>query len=368
MPRRGGRTADIGSILDLLGDGGFRVGVICGAVAAFVAAVVALRDGGGPARHPWAGLAFAGASVAGLAQRSLAEGDLLAGLVVLALGAVLAERLPVGRSVSDLQRRAIEVALSLPGAVLVAWSADGRGPGWVPPALVAVVVVGGALLADVDRRAQLAPVPDTPGPLGLSATGLVPVLLAITVFGVWVTVPETEHVVVLAGVTLPVALLGWPRPLASLGPVGASLVTAVLAWTVAVDGAGRPGAVIGGFACLGVLAVEPATRWVLALRGPGADGAPGDPDGGGPAPAHVGDPDGEGADPGPDVRRPDVRRSLVVLTGLHVVVVAVCARVAGLETSAVTAFLLSVVVYAVAAVAVARTPVLGRARTDHRQG
>lgn len=345
MPRRGGRTADIGSILDLLGDGGFRVGVICGAVAAGVAAVVALRGGGGPARHPWAGLAFAGAALVGLAQRSLAEGDLLAGLVVLTLGAVVAERLLNGRPVSDLQRRAIEVALSLPGAVLVAWSADGRGPGWVPPALVAVVVVGSALVADVDRRSQVAP--DTPGPLGLSAAGLVPVLLAVTVFGVWVTVPETEHVVVLAGVTLPVALLGWPRPLASLGRVGTSLVTALVGWTVAVDGADRPGAVIGGFACLGILAIEPATRRALALRGNGAAEAPGDPD-------------GEGADPGPDVRR-----SLVVLAGLHVVVVAVCARVAGLETSAVTAFLLSVVVYAVAAVAVARTPVLDRARTDH---
>jgi len=350
-----------------LGDGGFRVGVVFGAVAAVVAALVALRGGGGPARHPWAGLAFVGAAYAGFDERSLGEGDLLAGLAVLGLGAAAAARLLDGRGVAG--RRAVEVAVTVPGAVLVARSADGRGPGWVPPALAVVIVVGGVLVADIDRRVQLAP--GTRGPLGLSAAGLVPVLLAVTVFGVWVTTPETEHVVVLAGVTLPVALLGWPRPLASLGTAGASLVTALVAWTVAVDGAERPGAVIGGFACLGVLAVEPATRWALALHRDGAAGATADPaDADDPADrgdsADADDADGQGVDADRSGRSPDVWRTVVGLAAVHVVLVAVCARVAGLETSAVTAFLLSVVAYAVAAGALALAPPFaGDGADDH---
>jgi hypothetical protein len=37
-------------------------------------------------------------------------------------------------------------------------------------------------------------------------------------------------------------------------------VAAVLVWVVATGGAGRPGSVVGGLACLGLLCVEPAVR------------------------------------------------------------------------------------------------------------
>jgi hypothetical protein len=37
-------------------------------------------------------------------------------------------------------------------------------------------------------------------------------------------------------------------------------VAAVLVWTVASGGAARPGSVVGGLACLGLLAVEPVVR------------------------------------------------------------------------------------------------------------
>ena len=44
------------------------------------------------------------------------------------------------------------------------------------------------------------------------------------------------------------------------GAAGSAAVAAVLVWTVATGGAGRPGSVVGGLACLGLLAVEPAVR------------------------------------------------------------------------------------------------------------
>jgi hypothetical protein len=132
-------------------------------------------------------------------------------------------------------------------------------------------VVAGALLADFDRRWR--------------AHGLAPPLLAVTAAGIYATVPDVEAALVVLGATLPVALLGWPgrwrrgtaaaaSPPPSLGVVGALAVAGLLAWTVAAGGAGRPGSVVGGSLCLGVLAVEPLARLVeprrrsALLRGP----------------------------------------------------------------------------------------------------
>ena len=204
---------------------------------------------GGPRRNPWAGLAFAGATVAALDDRSMLDG------------------------VPD-------------------------GLGWVVPAMVGVIVVGGLLVTDFDRRAG----------------GWGPVLLAVTMFGVWVTVPETQHVVVLMGAVLPIGLLGWPKPLASLGIPGAVVATGVVAWGVAVDGQGRPGAVVGGFACLGIMVVEPVVRRVIRRRA---------------------------TDP-------------LVVVAAHVVLVAWCSRVAGLQDSAGVALVLVAVGYVAAGVFLAR--------------
>jgi hypothetical protein len=79
--------------------------------------------------------------------------------------------------------------------------------------------------------------------------------------------------VVVLGAALPPALLGWPGPLArgglvALGPAGSLAGAALVVWVVATDGAARPGSMVGGLACLGVLAVEPVARR-LAGRGPG---------------------------------------------------------------------------------------------------
>jgi hypothetical protein len=134
----------------------------------------------------------------------------------------------------------------------------GRETGLAPAAAVAAVLVAGALLADFDRRR-----PD----------GLVLPLWAVTVAGVWATVPDVEAALVVLGAALPPALLGWPGPLArsglvALGLAGSLASAGLLVWVVATDGVARPGSMVGGLACLGVLAVEPVARR-LAGRGPG---------------------------------------------------------------------------------------------------
>ena len=139
----------------------------------------------------------------------------------------------------------------------------GRDAGLAPLVAGAAAVAAGALLADFDRRRR---------------DGLALPLWAVSVAGVWATVPDVESAVVVLGAALPPALLGWPSPLArnglvSLGVAGSLAGAGLLVWVVATDGAGRPGSMVGGLACLGVLGVEPLARR-LGGRGPGSPPLP----------------------------------------------------------------------------------------------
>ena len=138
-----------------------------------------------------------------------------------------------------------------------------RETGLAPAAAVTAVLVAGALLADFDRCRR---------------DGLALPLWAVTMAGVWATVPDVEAAVVVLGAALPPALLGWPGPLArgglvTLGLAGSLASAGLLVWVVATDGAARPGSMVGGLACLGVLAVEPVARRLVG-RGPGGQPLP----------------------------------------------------------------------------------------------
>lgn len=181
-------------------------------------------------------------------------------------------------------------------------------PGWW---LLAALVLG-ALVADDDRH-RTRPRKRELAPSFGGGFGATPVLLAVTVFGVWVTVPETQHVVVLMGAVLPVAAVAffWST---RLGIPGAFAAVAVLAWVIEVDGQARDGAVVGSLACLGLLALEPVLR-----RLPGG------------------------------ATTSDVTRFVV-----HAVLVAWCSRVAGMVDQAPVALVLVAVGYVVAGVVVVR--------------
>jgi hypothetical protein len=195
--------------------------------------------------------------------------DLAVGLAFGAAGAVLAwaaararRRTGPGGVLATLAGLAPAVAgvaaLAVTGRVPA-----GREPGLAPGVALAAAVAAGVLLADFDRRRR---------------DGLAWPLWAVSVAGVWATVPDVESAVVVLGAALPAALLGWSSPLARSGPValgvaGSLAGAGLLVWVVATDGAGRPGSMVGGLACLGVLAVEPMARR-LAGRGPGVDGQP----------------------------------------------------------------------------------------------
>jgi hypothetical protein len=219
----------------------------------------------------------------GLGGPELAAG-LRFGLAAWAVGLVVALVRPAARPL-PIGGLLFAVAVA---AGLAATAAPGPAPdrwGWV--LVVSLLVPGGWLLADLDARWRW--------------RGLGPVLLAGSVAGIYVTVPDTEQALVALGVAVPLALLAWPWPLTSLGTVGGYLAAGALLWVVATGGAARGSAMVGGAGCLGLFVVEPLARLLDPARRSILEQLP---DGG------VG----------------------VVLAGLlHLALVAVAARVAGLQ-------------------------------------
>lgn len=83
-------------------------------------------------------------------------------------------------------------------------------------------------------------------------------LVAVTAFGIWATVPNTDLARVLMGACLPLAI-------ATLGPIGATItrsgayaLSGLLVAIAADGGHDRPASIVGAWACVGILALLPA--------------------------------------------------------------------------------------------------------------
>lgn len=292
---------------DLLDNSDFRAGLAAGAVALLVtvvAALIARRIGrSDPGPLPIAGIVLVAAALVAVGRASesvTVGGRLVAGLVLLAIGPLLATLRP---------SRVTQVLALVPGAVLVASAAGLENDvGWVPAGVFVAIILGGLLVADFDRVN--------------SRSGLGPVLVAVSTLAMYTSLPDTEEIAAVLGAALPLALLGMPRVVASLGRAGACSTIGLLMWVAAVDGRARPGSVVGAMACLGVLVVEPLVRRVAPARWRA---------------------------------RPPSAMSLraILMVLLQFGVVAATSRVAGLETSAFAAGALSAIALTLAAVALA---------------
>jgi hypothetical protein len=188
--------------------------------------------------------------MSGTLRSAAASAELHAGLVmgVLALVVGLLAALPGRGRASPVPVAGLLFVVALAAGVQLTIGLPGEPvPGPLLGLLIVVPAVGtAALLADFDVRWR--------------HRGLGPVLLTVSLLGVYATVPDTEMALVAVGVALPLSLLGWPWPLAAWGRAGALAVAGSLLWVVASGGVGRGSAVIGGIACLGLLAVEPIAR------------------------------------------------------------------------------------------------------------
>lgn len=231
-------------ILEPFTQAAFRDGLALG-VLALVAGVVV----GGLWRTrrgrpcPVAGLLLAAAGAAAVLQAERPAPGLVAGLVVLGVAGALVDAVP--------GLRLLLPVLAVPGAWLLASSVEVT-QAWAPVAVGVAVTGGGALVADFDLR--------------WSARPLSPALVVVSLAGVFVTVPETKEALPVLGAALPLALLGWPVNLTSLGAGGSLAATGLLTWTVAQGGTFRAASIVGGLACLGMLVAEPLGRLVQRNR------------------------------------------------------------------------------------------------------
>jgi hypothetical protein len=267
---------------------GLRFGLAASGIG--LAVGLAGRAGRAPAATATAGLLFAAAVALGLRQTLGLPAGLALGLLALA-AAGAAGALPAGGPLTPV--------LAIPGAWLVVSGSGLALDRWMKVLIGAAIVLGGWLVAAVDARWR--------------RRGLGPVLLAISVAGIYTCVPDTEPALVALGAALPLALLGWPWPLVALGRAGGCAATGVMLWVVAAGGAGRGSAVVGGVACLGLFVVEPAAR----LLPPGRTGALEDLLGG--------------------------RWATATAAGAHLALVYVAARIAGLRPSVAQAVAVVVV-------------------------
>jgi hypothetical protein len=177
-------------------------------------------------------------------------------------------------------------ALAPGGALLVTFAAPGTS-GWARLLVLAVILGAGPAAAVLDRRS----------PSFLFA------LLAISALGAYATVPDTEQARALVGALLPVAVVALAANRVA-EPSGPTAGVALLGWVALVGGTGRPGSVVGAVGCLGVLALGPLAR----------------------------------------------RANPVLVGAVHVAVVAVASRIAGLRQSAWTALAILVPVILLAAI------------------
>lgn len=297
----------------------FQSGLLIGVVALGVGAAVGVlwrRQWGRPA--PVAGLVLAAAAVVALSGTGRLGDGLAAGLVALAVAGLVADGYPPARPALPL--------LALPGAWFLATAVE-VSQDWAPAAVGVVIVAGGALVAVFDHHDR--------------ARALGPALMAVSLAGVFLTVPETVEALPVFAVAVPLVLLAWPLRLANLGAGGSLAATGLLAWTVAQGGTFRDGALVGGLACLGMLVALPVGR---ALVGRNVEGR----------------------------RRPwPPTVTAVVVAGAQVVVVALVARVAGLREDAGSATIVASVALALAVVAGAAISMGGapaaRTSTEARQ-
>jgi hypothetical protein len=325
----------------------FRVGLATGVAIAVALVVIGMVVRFSPLRRLFprlpglAGLAFAAAAavVLGVLDEVDAPGDgdrgFRLGLIVLAAGGL----------VSGLRPRLWTGALAaVPGAWLLADAGLRDTAPNVRPVVALTVVAACPLVAAFERRS---PIP-----------GLGCALLAVTAFGQYITVPDTEKAQVLVGLAAPIGLVGWPLRLVGLGRAGSYAAVGALSWAAATGGAARSGSIVGAGACLGVLVAAPVgwelrSRWARSSSsnvGVGAD-----------PPGLSGAPEARGAVA--TMRR----RWLALLVICHGLLVVWGARVAGLRDELSSAAMLAAPVLILGAVVVSMAVPTGESGSSEQR-
>ncbi len=228
----------------------FHTGLLAGMVALLVSAIVvaALRAAGsnrngrhGHARPGLVGPAFVVAGLAGISGLGPLDPAVPTRVVFALAGLWLAGEIGARTAVP------IGAVLALVAGIVLADPSAGSAI-WITLILVLVPAIAGTTTADFDRRT--------------ARHGLGPVLMLVSIGGLYTTVPDTELALVVLGAAIPVTLLAWPRAWARLGAGGAYAAIGLYVWVATVEGAGRTGSIVGAVAVLALLVLEPIGRLV----------------------------------------------------------------------------------------------------------
>jgi hypothetical protein len=232
-------------IKDILDAQEFQAGLgpaLVALLAAFVLGVVWRRWR--ERRLPAGGLLFAGAAVVALQSQLELPNTMLVGLAALAVAGLTGDvlRWPL----------VVRALLAIPGALLVGSRTEVSDRRWVEAVGAITRVVGGAAASDLDLRWRRPSI----------GCGL----FAITVGGVYATVPDTESALCILAPAAAVAVIAWPGAVLRLGSGGAFAAIGVLAWVTAFGGIGRDGSIVGGLLSLGLLVAEPLACWFSGVH------------------------------------------------------------------------------------------------------
>jgi hypothetical protein len=211
---------------------GLAAGAVCAAVVGLAGS--AHRAGRRSSTRP---LAIAGVPAAGcvllvLAAQGTASLALVVGTAGIGFAAAATRVLP----------RLLAALAALPFACVLVADLE-HAPAWLRfvGAVIATAIPIGAARTDAQWRAD----------------AVTPALVAVTAAGVYLVVPDTEEVAVLVGVMAPIAVLGWPFRLATLGRAGTGAAIALVVWAAGVGGRAVPATALGALACLALLAGLP---------------------------------------------------------------------------------------------------------------
>jgi len=236
---------EIGAVVDLLSHPGFLTGLGIG----LLAAALLLATGVGGRRDPrgW-GLAFASTVAVGVSIRFDVDLVVYISVIALVLVGLVGDLLVGGRegSAGPPMTMGYWLAALFASFGLVSLLQVGE-VGWAPWVLPIVIAGSGAGIWLLSRS----DVSEAVGPM-----------VAISIAGMWVTVPETDMITVLVGAGIPFALATLPPLRARALVAGALAIAGMMAWVVFVEGVSRPWTIAASWATLATLPILGVLVWI----------------------------------------------------------------------------------------------------------
>lgn len=232
------------TLIGLIGSAEFLSGLVFGAVAFVLIRLLRATVG-------WA-LGLSAAALIGLYITYAQDLGLLVSLLLLALGGYALER---AVDSAHYLLTAVGFLLVAAGSLLVNHNMGLPDIAWMNVMSPLVIAGGGYALLNWRHSAQ---------------RHLLGPLFAVTAFGIWATVPDTEVARVLLGSALALAAVTTNRIGPAVSGAGAFTLVGLTVWVAGTGGAARPGSVIGAWACFGLLFIVPLLRETAKDLTPGA--------------------------------------------------------------------------------------------------